>query len=506
MYGKWGFSMRQMTLEAVLTAGAERNLRDANPWWQGDRQYDVAAIKRWAYQPVLKGLLRGLAPITVLRGPRQVGKTTLLNQVIDELLAQGVEPRRIFRVQFDDIPDLRRLSAPILDLAAWYADNVVKQSFHAFAREQGGPVYILLDEVQNLPDWATQLKHLVDLQPVRAIVTGSSALRIEAGRDSLAGRVSTIEIGPLLLREISEMHGAHPIAPYLPYNGLSALKEKAFWQGLRQFGEAHRALRDEAFASFSEFGGYPLAHKRADATWEEVSSQLVETVVKRAIQHDLRIGERGRRRDEALLEEVFRLSCRYVGQSPSQALYLDEVRRALDANIGWQRILTYLKFLDATLLVRLIEPLELRLKKKKGAIKLVLCDHALRAAWLQERVPLTPGALQASPHLSDLAGHIAESVAGQLFKSIINLDICHFPERGAEPEVDYVLTIGDQRIPVEIKYRRRIAYGDSRGLRAFIEKSVYNAPFGILVTQGDEIASDDPRIVSLPLSSLLLMR
>jgi hypothetical protein len=43
-------------------------------------------------------------------------------------------------------------------------------------------------------------------------------------------------------------------------------------------------------------------------------------------------------------------------------------------------------------------------------------------------------------------------------------------------------------------------------LRAFIEKSVYNAPFGVLVTLADEPGSNDPRIVSLPLSSLLLMR
>lgn len=296
------------------------------------------------------------------------------------------------------------------------------------------------------------------------------------------------------------------MAPFLPYNGLGSLKEKAFWHELRSFGETHRFTRDMAFTAFSEVGAYPLAHKQLDSTWDEVSAQLVETVVRRAIQHDLRIGERGRRRDETLLEEVFKLACRYAGQSPGQALYLDEVRRALDANIGWQRILTYLKFLDATLLIRLIEPLELRLKKKKGAVKLVLCDHALRAAWLQERVPLAPAALQAAPNLSVLAGHIAESAAGQFFKSIINLQLSHFPERGAEPEVDYVLTVGDQRIPVEIKYQRRIDHADTRGLRAFIEKSVYNAPFGVLITQGDEHASDDPRIVSLPLSSLLLMR
>jgi predicted AAA+ superfamily ATPase len=502
-----GVALKQLTLDVLLAAGDERRLRDANPWWQGDRTFGVPAIKRWAYAPVLKGLTKGLAPVTVVRGPRQVGKTTLLNQVIEQLLDDGVEPRRIFRVQFDDLPGLRRLETPILELVAWYADHVVGKSLQAYAHEIHGPVYLLLDEVQNLSDWATQLKHLVDLQPVRAIVTGSSALRIEAGRDSLAGRLSTIEIGPLLLREISELRGGPAIAPYLPYNGLAALKERAFWAELQSFGLRHRTVRDAAFSAFSALGGYPLAHKSADATWEEVSSQLVETVVKRAIEHDLRIGERGRRRDQNLLEEVFRLACRYIGQSPSQAFYLNEVRQALGANIGWQRVLTYLKFLDATLLLRLVQPLELRLKRKKGAAKLVLCDHALRAAWLQEQVPLEPAELALSPHLADLAGRVAESVAGHFFKSIFNLDVSHFPERGAEPEVDYVLTIGDQRIPVEIKYRRRVDFADTRGLRSFIERSVYNAPFGVLVTQTDDVPTvDDPRIVCLSLSSLLMMR
>lgn len=498
---------RQLTLPGVLVAtGAERVLRDSNPWWRGERLFGVPPVRRWAFAPTLKGLRSGLAPVTVLRGPRQVGKTTLLNQIVDTLLDEGIAPQRIFRVQFDDIPQLQRLKTPILDLAAWYADRVLEQSINAYAHSQGGPVYLLLDEVQNLPDWATQVKHLVDLQPVRAIVTGSSALRIEAGRDSLAGRLSTIEMGPLLLREIAQLRGIGDLEAYLSFNGLAPLKDKTFWQGLRAFGETHRRLRDQSFEVFSEFGAYPLAHARADATWSEVAAQLVETVVRRAIQHDLRVGERGRRRDEPLLEEVFRLACRYVGQSPNQAIYLDEVRRSLNANIGWQRILTYLRFLDATLLVRLIEPLELRLKRRKGAAKLILSDHALRAAWLQEQVPLSPSALLAVPHLSDLAGRIAESTAGQLFKSIINLGVHHFPERGSEPEVDFVLTVGDQRIPVEIKYRRRIDHADTRGLRAFIEKSVYNASFGVLVTLADEPGSDDPRIVSLPLSSLLLMR
>lgn len=72
--------------------------------------------------------------------------------------------------------------------------------------------------------------------------------------------------------------------------------------------------------------------------------------------------------------------------------------------------------------------------------------------------------------------------------------------------MDFVLTIGEQRIPIEVKFRRRIDYRDTVGLRSFIEKAHYNAPFGVLVTMLDEPATDDPRIVSIPLSSLLLLR
>lgn len=497
--------MKQLSMFTLLSRGLETTLRDNNPWWRGERMFGIPETRRWAFTNVLNGLLNGATPVTVLRGPRQIGKTTLLNQVINNLLDAGVDPECIFRVQFDELPELMRLSQPILDLTQWYSETILKRSFNKAAWE-GKKIYIFLDEVQNLTEWAPQLKHLVDLQPVRVAVTGSSTLRIEAGRDSLAGRITTLEMGPLLLREIAALRKMGDIPPHLPANGLAPLKDKAFWVALRAHGEEHRILRDQAFKAFSERGAYPIAHVRQDLPWENIADALNETVIRRAIQHDLRMGPKGKKRDEHLLEEVFRLACRYIGQSPSQALYLNELKRVMHANLGWNRVLAYLKFLDGTLLLRLIEPLELRLKKRKGASKLCLCDHALRAAWLQEVIPITPEGLEASPHLSDLAGRIAESTAGYFFRSMVNLDVAHFPERDDEPEVDFVLTIGEQRIPVEVKYRRRIDYQDTLGLRSFIEKAHYNAPFGILVTMMDDVATDDPRIVSLPLSSLLLLR
>jgi predicted AAA+ superfamily ATPase len=225
------------------------------------------------------------------------------------------------------------------------------------------------------------------------------------------------------------------------------------------------------------------------------------------IQHDLRLGERGRKRDPALLEELFRLCCRYAGQRPTIQTLAREAQRVLQANVGAQRINAYLRFLGETLLLRLIQPLEIRLKRKRGSPKLCLVDHGLRASWLQEQIPLSPVKLRQEPELTTVAGHLAESVTGAVLFTITGLDLAHFPARQGEPEVDFVLTLGVKRIPVEVKYQARIdPLGDTEGLRSFVEKAVNNAPFGLLVTQESSPGVVDPRIVALPRSSLMLLR
>jgi predicted AAA+ superfamily ATPase len=319
--------------------------------------------------------------------------------------------------------------------------------------------------------------------------------------------MTTLDAGLLSLTEIAQFYAVSLGAPFLPENGVEPIDRKEFWLGLRAHGLASAAERDQVFARFSALGGYPLVHERHDVDWGRLADQLNETVIKRVIQHDLRTGERGRKRDPALLEEVFRLACRHAGQAPSPTVLAREIHRVLRANVGDQRIVHYLKFLADTLLIRLINPLEIRLKKKRGNAKICLADHGLRASWLEEIVPLTPQGLDADPHLTPLAGHLAESVVVATLSTIPSLDLAYVPERGGEPEIDFVLTVGTRRIPLEVKYQRRIdPLRDTEGLRTFIEKSANNAPFGVLVTQHDGVTIDDPRIVALPLSTLMLLR
>ena len=490
-----------------LPPALEAFVRAGNPWWEHKPGRLLPPYRRWAFHLLDRKLKGGLAPAVVVRGPRQVGKTTLQEQLIEAYVREeGVAPRRILRVQFDEIPSLRGLPEPVLSIARWYENRILGRTFNE-AAAAGEPAFVFLDEVQNLSDWAPQVKALVEHNTVKVVVTGSSSLRIEAGRDSLAGRITTVDLGTLLLREIAGLRFGEEFEPLLSANGLHPLTEPEFWRELARSGAERREIRDRAFDAFSDRGAYPIVQAHPDVPWDEVADQLNETVIQRAIQHDLRMGRRGVRRDQDLLEEVFRLACRYAGQAPGQAVFTQETRQSLAANIGWRRILNYLKFLDGALLIRLIAPLEMRLKRRKGNYKLCLCDHGLRASWLQEKIPLTASALRERPELSDLAGHLAESVVGYFLSGLPHLNVAHFPERSVEPEVDFVLTVGDSRIPVEVKYRQRMdERRDTLGLKAFIEKSVYRASFGVLVTMHDDVEVLDPRIIPVPLSSLLLMR
>lgn len=484
------------------------DLRQQNPWWRGDPLPPLPTFRRWPFELLLSRITRQppLARINVLRGPRQIGKTTLQYQLIDRLLEQRIDPCRILRVQFDELPSFRAIASkePILQIVEWFADKVLQKNLNAAARS-GEPALLFLDEVQNLPDWDVQLKALVDRTDVRLVVTGSSALRIELGRDSLAGRIQTLEVGPFRLSEIAAVRSFGGLPAFESGNGWGAWAREEFWKDLGQHGRKRARIRDRTFSAFSERGGYPLA-QRDDIAWPEVARQLNETVIRRVIQHDLRLGERGRRRDPQLLEEMFRMAARYCGQAPSLTELARQARESMEANVGVQRVRAYLEFLDSSLLIRAIGPHEMRLKKRRGSPKLCLSDHALRAAWLDEIVPLDAAGLARAPELHDIAGRVAESCAGYFFASL-GIPLAYLPARGDSPEIDFILTAGDHRIPVEVKYRNNVDEDrDTAGLRAFLDKKVNRATVGVLVTKSDVNLTLPARIVAVPLATLLLAR
>ena len=495
------------SFKKLLHLGLEADLRRLNPWW-ADPQAAAAMpeIKRWAFEPALRRLKEGLAAITLIRGPRQVGKSTMLLQMVEQLLAEGVNPKRIFYVQFDELPLLKNDPEPILRLADWYEQTVLHSTFNQ-ETAKGHPVYWLLDEVQNLSDWHVQLKFLVDANKLRVMVTGSSSLRIERGRDSLAGRIHSLDIGTLRLWEIAEWNHLGLLKPLQTENNWQNWLSPDFWREVDATGKKHHSIRDRAFAVLSARGSYPIAHVKPSIPWAEMAEQLVETVIQRVLQHDAPLGKRPRKKNRALFEEVCRLAFRYAGQSPRPDFFAEQVNRSIQANTNPLQVRRHLDILHDTLLVRLVDPLEFRIKRTLHLAKICLCDHALRAAWLGEIIPLESSALDQQPRLTDLAGRLVESLVGYYLASLTGLSVAHLPSSLKQPEIDFILTIGYRRIPVEVKYQRRIdPIRDTHALRLYLDNPHHEAPLGLLITREDHVTVPDARIIPIALKSLLLVR
>ena len=453
-----------------------------NPWWQGAPAPDVPHTRRHFVGQVRQRLEFGITPSITVPGPRGVGKTTMQLQIIRDLLDEGVPPHHIAHVRFDQITTTKGMLDPILRITSWIERNITPATFNALAH-QGRTAYLFFDEVQHIRNWSNQLKFLVDNSAVKVVATGSSALHIEPGRDSLAGRMSTVAAGVLSLTEIAELRGVPHPEPFLPENNFGLLHRREFWQELAQHGRTHARFRDETFRLFSHRGAYPVAHQPPDAPRWFIDQRLNEDIIERVLRHDLPALSGGQPQNPGLLRALLRFACRYAGQAPSYATLAQEARDYLGADVNAQQVHDYLRALDDTTLIRLIPPLEMRLRLPTGGDKICLADHSLRSSCLPERVPLDPESLAQNPDLATLAGHLAESTFGTTASLVNSLEVSHQPAGARIPEADFVLTVGDQRIPVEIKYQRHIDASDTAGLRAFMERTVNRAPFGLLISR-----------------------
>ena len=471
----------------------ERN----NPWWQGKPQKELPSILRWAYKDIDDRINSGIAPIIALEGPRQIGKTTIQQQYIDHLLRLGrIHPSRILRVQFDEVPSLGVLENPVEKIIKWYERNILKKTLNETAASKEH-AYLLFDEVQNLKHWPEQLKTIVDHSDVKIFITGSSALRIQRGKDSLVGRLHTIELGPLRLNEISKFRELEYFEPYSHPSQIKEWSKISFWNGLVDHGKKHVRSINEAFKYFSLYGGYPICHKKG-LDVESLATQIVNDVVERTIGHEHAPGV-----SEEITKALFKLICRYTGERVKRTLFVQQVAPIVGGTVSDREIQSAIDYLEKTLLVCLLRPIELLRKKTDVCSTYCVCDHFIRFAVIHESIPLIPQELKnKSQSIATQAGHIIEGIMGTYFSKLPGISVATFPGNQNEKEVDIVLTIGCQRIPIEVKYQSKISGSDLRGIKDFCNKSHYAAPFGIIITRETEgLISEN--IVAIPAKTIL---
>lgn len=343
--------------------------------------------------------------LQALVGPRQVGKSTLVRQVLQETEVPNM------MVSSDGIPK---------DNTAWIGE--VWDTARARMRLGGYREYLLvIDEVHKIDNWSEEVKKQWDADTfndvnLKVVILGSSRLLLKDGlTESLAGRYELIRMPHWSLQE---MHGAF---------------------GLE-------------LSQYIYFGGYPGAAKFIgdESRWRRY---IKDSIVSPAIDQDVLMTRTVYKPE--LMRQLFELGCTYSGEEMSLTKLLGQLQDAGNVTT----LANYLTTLsEAQMLAGLHKYASDNARKYNSVPKLMVYNTALLSALAGmsfEKVYTSPA----------LWGRWVESAVGaHILNAAKELDYKVYYWRERDDEVDFVIDSRRRCVAVEVKSGSRTA---GRSLQKF---------------------------------------
>ncbi len=379
-------------------------------------------------RPQAADLARRLAEprrfLQVITGARQVGKTTLITQVMGQV----------------ELPHhFASADEPTLRGSEWI--QVQWDAARLLASEAGRRgALLVLDEVQKVPRWSGTVKRLWDAdtrarRPLKVVLLGSAPLLVQQGlTESLAGRFEIL---------------------HLPHWTLTEMRQAFGW----------------TLDKFLYYGAYPGAAPLADQPerWVRyIRDALIETTIARDVLLLSRVDK------PALLRRLFELGCAYSGQILSYTKMLGQLQDAGNTTT----LAHYLELLaGAGMLVGLQKYAGAAVRQRGSSPKLQVLNTALLTA---------QSGLSAAEAREDREfwGRLVESAVGAHLANAAAAGACKvFYWRDRNREVDFVVRAGKSLVAIEVKSGR--ARATLPGMAAFADAF---RPTRKLLVGGDGIA------------------
>ena len=346
--------------------------------------------------------------IQTISGPRQVGKSTMIKQVLQET----------------DIPYLSVTADNVPTTDNFWISEMWSSARARMKASKASEFLLVIDEVHKLDNWSEAIKKEWDEDTrndinIKVVILGSSRLLLKDGlTESLAGRFELIRM------------------PHWSYNEM----HEAFGIDLEQF---------------IYFGGYPGGAKyvQDERRWRKY---IKDSIIAPAIERDILTTKTIYK--PALMRQLFDLGCAYSGKELSLNKMLGQLQDVGNVTT----LANYLNTLgEARLLCGLQKYARDEARKYNSVPKLMVYNTALLTAQTNttfHKTFTTP----------NLWGRWVESAVGaHLLNQADEYDYKLYYWRENNDEVDFIVESGEQQIAIEVKSGRR---GVNNGLRAFSDK------------------------------------
>ncbi len=424
------------------------------------------------YNPYLRKSLNNPL-IIVLIGPRQSGKTTSVNNLLD-----GIKPNRKFYLNLDSSFERERVKnkenylLEQIEETLGFRMDLLKERF-----------YLFIDEAQKLPSIFESIKILYDKYSryLKIIISGSSSLELlDKTAETLAGRVQILRIYPFSMSEASlyEEIGGFESAGHLYKSIFSgSLNKKFLSQLIREFkprGKKKMQLINRLITRSL----FPPTFSRID---EDAVPRWLIDYIDTYIERDMRsVKDIGN--IEGYRKVVAQLSSR-------TGALLEYNQLGNDAGINQITTKKYVTIWQESLIGFLLSPFFLnistRIKKSK---KVYFVDNALiwALSGFKDRQIL---------EASGESGHYFENlVITDFIKWGVNLEkppSFHYWQKSPASEIDMVISAEGMIIPVEIKYSTVMDKKYLHAIDMFKEKhrgKGLKIPFSLIIYRGDFMA------------------
>lgn len=332
--------------------------------------------------------------VKIITGIRRCGKSYLLKLISNYLLEQGVDPKRIIKIDFESIQyESYRNYKSLYD---YVTGKII---------DHNSKTYILIDEIQEVFEWEKAVRSfMVDLD-CDIYLTGSNAHLLSGELATfLAGRYVEFELYPLSFNEYIDFY---------------------------EVSEDHQSEMEETFNDYLKYGGFPGLYQMPRE--DDLKVHYIKGIYNSVVLKD--VIQRNKIRDAELLERILIYIMDNVGQIFSAKKIADYLR-SQGRKVGIESVYSYIKALESAMILYPAKRYDVKGKKILDRMeKYFIADLGIRYSML---------------------GYQQNDIA-QLLENVVFLELKRhgyqvYVGKEAEREIDFIAVRQDEKLYVQVTY------------------------------------------------------